>query len=110
MQVFETTGKNKETVVVAGLSVSSGKLSRAHFFRVLRDDEVLVDRVKATSMRRHKDRVNEVTKDKVGYHRMLVHRLHHHGRVPTSKRFSVYFLSHGVFWRDRVEVCNVPCV
>ncbi|CAM9450843.1 unnamed protein product [Hapterophycus canaliculatus] len=63
-QVFETTGKNKETVVVAGLSVSSGKLSRSHFFRVLRDEEVLADRVKATSMRRHKDRVNEVTKDK----------------------------------------------
>ncbi|CAM9093951.1 unnamed protein product [Ectocarpus sp. 4 AP-2014] len=64
LQVFETTGKNKETVSVAGLEVSSGKLSRTHFFRVIRDEEVVADRVKAASMRRHKDRVNEVTKDK----------------------------------------------
>lgn len=64
-QVFETSGKNKETVSVAGLVVSSGKLSRTHFFRVMRDEEVVADRVKAASMRRHKDRVNEVTKDKV---------------------------------------------
>ncbi len=53
--------------MVAGLSVSSGKLSRTHFFRVVRDEEVLVDRVKAVSMQRHKDRVNEVTKDKVSW-------------------------------------------
>lgn len=64
-QVFETSGKNNERVMVAGLTVSSGKLSRTHFFRVVRDEEVLADRAKATSMRRHKDRVNEVTKDKV---------------------------------------------
>lgn len=51
--------------MVAGLNVSSGKLSRTHYFRVMRDEEVLADRVKAASMRRHKDRVNEVTKDKV---------------------------------------------
>lgn len=63
--MFETTGKNKESVVVAGLAVSSGKLSRTHFFRVLRDEEVLADRLKAASMRHHKDRVNEITKDKV---------------------------------------------
>lgn len=50
---------------MAGLSVSSGKLSRTHYFRVMRDEEVLADRVKAASMRIHKDRVNEVTKDKV---------------------------------------------
>lgn len=65
--MFETTGKNKEKVIIAGLSVSSGKLSRTHFFRVVRDEEVLVDRVKAISMQRHKDRVNEVTKDKVSF-------------------------------------------
>lgn len=64
-QVFEVSGKNKERATVAGLSVSSGKLSRSHYFRVVRDEEVLVDRVKATSMRIHKDPVNEVTKDKV---------------------------------------------
>lgn len=64
-QVFDTAGKNNERVMVAGLIVFFGKLSRAHYFRVLRDEEVLADRVKATSMRRHKDRVNEVTKDKV---------------------------------------------
>lgn len=64
-QVFETGGKNNENVKVAGLSVSSGKLSRTHFFRVVRDEEVMTDRVKATSMRIHKDCVNEVTKDKV---------------------------------------------
>ena len=63
-QVYET-GKNKEIVTVAGLHVSSGKLSRTHYFRVMRDEEVLADRVKAASMRIHKDRVNEVTKDKV---------------------------------------------
>lgn len=70
--MFETTGKNNETVSVAGLSVSSGKLSRTHFFRVMRDDEVLADRLKAASMRRHKDRVNEVTKDKVCFSLYLV--------------------------------------
>lgn len=68
-QVFETTGKNKESVAVAGLAVSSGKLSRTHFFRVVRDEEVLADRLKAASMRHHKDRVNEVAKDKVSDHR-----------------------------------------
>lgn len=64
-QVFETTGKNNMSVVVAGLVVSSGKLSRTHLFRVLRNEEVLADRLKASSMRHHKDRVNEITKDKV---------------------------------------------
>eukprot|EP00752_Nemacystus_decipiens_P006400 g5764.t1 len=64
LQVFETTGTNKERVMVAGLNVSSGKISRAHYFRVMRDEEILADRVKAISMKIHKDRVNEVTKDK----------------------------------------------
>ena len=64
-QVFETTGKNKESVMVAGLTVFAGKLSRAHLFRVLRDDVVVVEGSKAASIRRHKDRVSEVTKDKV---------------------------------------------
>lgn len=63
--MFDTTGKNKERVMVAGLTVSSGKLSRAHFFRVLRDGEVVGEGMKVASMRRFKDRVNEVTKDKV---------------------------------------------
>ncbi|CAM9114227.1 unnamed protein product, partial [Laminaria digitata] len=64
LQVFETTGRNKETVMVAGLNVSSGKLSRAHLFRVVRDDVVVKEGSKAASIRRHKDRVSEVTKDK----------------------------------------------
>ena len=64
-KVFQTTGKNKESVTVAGLTVSSGKLSRTHLFRVLRDDVVVAEGSKAASMRRHKDRVSEVTKDKV---------------------------------------------
>lgn len=65
LQVFETTGRNKESVMVAGLTVSSGKLSRTHLFRVLRDDVVVAEGGKAASIRRHKDRVSEVTKDKV---------------------------------------------
>lgn len=64
-QVYEITGRNKESVVVAGLAVSSGKLSRTHLFRVLRDDVVVAEGIKAASIRRHKDRVSEVTKDKV---------------------------------------------
>lgn len=51
--------------MVAGLTVSSGKLSRTHLFRVLRDDVVVAEGSRAASIRRQKDRVSEVTKDKV---------------------------------------------
>lgn len=63
--MFDTTGKKGESVMVAGVNVSSGKLSRTHLFRVVRNDEVLQEGLKVSSMRRFKDRVNEVTKGKV---------------------------------------------
>lgn len=65
--MFQTSGKSNETVKVAGMTVISGKLSRDKLFRVLRNDEIVADGLKASSMRRFKDRVNEVTKDKVSW-------------------------------------------
>lgn len=64
-QVFDTTGKQGESVMIAGISVLSGKLSRSHHFRVMRDDEVVKQGLKVASMQRFKDRVNEVMKGKV---------------------------------------------
>lgn len=64
-QVFDTRGKKGEVVMIAGVSVSSGKLSRSHLFRVVRDGEVVQEGLRASSMRRFKDRVNEVGKGKV---------------------------------------------
>lgn len=63
-QVFDTKGKQGERVYIAGTNVTSGKLTRTHLFRVIRDGQVLKDGLKVSSMRRFKDRVNEVAKGK----------------------------------------------
>lgn len=64
LQVFDTKGKQGESVWIAGTNVRSGKLTRSHLFRVLRNGEVVKEGLTASSMRRFKDRVNEVSKGK----------------------------------------------
>lgn len=65
--MFDTKGKAGDLVRVAGTSVSMGKLVRTHMFRVVRNGDVLKQEMKVSSMRRFKDRVNEVTRGKVSF-------------------------------------------
>lgn len=64
-QVFDTSGKGSKRVMVAGASVTSGRLHRNNLFRVTRDGKVVAEGLRAASMRRFKDSVKEVAKGKV---------------------------------------------
>ena len=95
-KVFEASGRNKESVKVAGLTVSSGKLSREHLFRVVRDEEILADGLRASSMRRFKDKVSEVTKDKVSHFPRLVQGLKERkGRMEARERCTMASVAAG---------------
>ncbi|CAM9120835.1 unnamed protein product [Choristocarpus tenellus] len=64
LQLFDTVSKGNQRNVVAGCNVTQGKLKRSETFRVLRGGKILFDGDRAKSMRRFKDKVNEVANGK----------------------------------------------
>lgn len=101
-QVFDTTGKNGESIKVAGTSVTTGKLSRQYSFRVIRGEQVLREGLTVFSMRRFKDRVNEVDKGKV----RLGYVLNSYScLVPSISRYQLY----NIIWFSKCSMKESRC-
>ena len=57
-----TRGGTKHTVKVAGSQVKSGTIESKHMFRLIRNDEILMDNMKIEEIKKFKETVGSVNK------------------------------------------------